>query len=119
MDLWIRSQDKHILAKYNMFAVAQITPKTKAKVMAFVSDDLGYQELGTYNTKERALEVLDEIQELLQGQDIMLVKADLISVDDLKDIRDFAKKEKVIAYSDDTEIKYIAPSTMVYEMPKE
>lgn len=68
MDLWIRSQDKYILAKYNMIAVAQVTPKTQAQVMAFVSDDLGYQKLGAYKTKERALEVLDEIQELLTSR---------------------------------------------------
>ena len=54
MDLWIRSQDRDYLEKVekiylweNSFGDYQIDGKS---------------ELGTYKTKERALEVLDEIQ---------------------------------------------------------
>jgi hypothetical protein len=68
MDLWIRSQDKTLLAKYNRFAVSQTTPYTQAQVMGFVGYDFGYETLGRYTTKERALEVLDEIQELLTAR---------------------------------------------------
>ena len=55
MDLWIRSQDKECLTKVNHLYF----------------NNNGYikqQEdliLGTYKSKERALEILDEIQNLL------------------------------------------------------
>ena len=58
MELWIRSQDKEHLTK-----VCDV--------------DLGYEDkravlinnyvMGRYKTKERALEVIDEIQRLLKG----------------------------------------------------
>ena len=63
MDLWIRSQDKRILQKVdNIFLDANYENK---RICNYADD---YKtELGTYKTKERALEVLDEIQDLLQN----------------------------------------------------
>ena len=115
MDLWIRSQDKHLLAKYNMLAVAQITPIPQAKVMAFVSDDLGYQELGAYKTKERALEVLDEIQNFLTPRFIVSANSDNDCIENLFDKLTCGK-----AFPDDKlQIKNINRDCWVYEMPQE
>ena len=52
MELWIRSQDKNYLIPIK-------------DVISIFSSSLFYQNiiLGTYKTKERALEILDEIQE--------------------------------------------------------
>lgn len=63
MELWIRSQDKRILQKTdNIYLDANYGNK---RICNYVDD---YKtELGTYKTKERALEVLDEIQDLLQN----------------------------------------------------
>lgn len=63
MKLWIRSQDKRILQKIdNIYLDANYGNK---RICNYVDD---YKtELGTYKTKERALEVLDEIQDLLQN----------------------------------------------------
>lgn len=63
MELWIRSQDKRILQKIdNIYLDANYGNK---RICNYVDD---YKtELGTYKTKERALEVLDEIQDLLQN----------------------------------------------------
>ena len=62
MKLWIRSQDKTILTpiseKLQILANIDI-PQEQYIVM------YNREELGNYNSKERALEVLDEIQELL------------------------------------------------------
>ena len=53
MELWVRSQDKEILLKVNELEI-----KTNM-IIAF--DGNKYQCLGTYKSKERALEILDEI----------------------------------------------------------
>ena len=55
MDLWIRSQDKKLLEKINSF---EIVDESTIQANGF--------PYGTYKDKERALEVLDEIQEVLE-----------------------------------------------------
>ena len=59
MNLWVRSQDKRILQKIdNIYLDANYGNK---RICNYVDD---YKtELGTYKTKERAIEVLDEIQD--------------------------------------------------------
>lgn len=60
MELWIRSQDKRILQKVdNIFLDANYENK---RISTY---DGNNTELGTYKTKERAIEVLDEINKLL------------------------------------------------------
>lgn len=60
MNLWVRSQDKRILQKVdNIFLDANFEDK---RISTYDGDNV---ELGTYKTKERALEVLDEIQEYI------------------------------------------------------
>ena len=59
MELWIRSADKEILLKVNVLEIEE------NMIIAF--DNSKYQCLGTYKTKERALEVLDEIQDLMRS----------------------------------------------------
>lgn len=61
MDLWIRSQDRRILQKVdNIFLNANYENK---RISSLVDD---YEvKLATYETKERALEVLDEIDEFI------------------------------------------------------
>lgn len=54
MELWIRSQDKEVLLKVNELEIEA------NMIIAF--DNNKYQCLGTYETKERTLEILDEIQ---------------------------------------------------------
>lgn len=57
MNLWMRSQDKRILQKVdNIFLDANYEDKRIS------THDGNNVELGTYKTKERAIEVLDEIQ---------------------------------------------------------
>ena len=57
MELWVRSQDKRILQKVdNIFLDANYENK---RISTYDGDNI---ELGTYKTKERAIEILDEIQ---------------------------------------------------------
>lgn len=61
MKLWIRSQDKMTLCKCNNIYIDDewVGPY-------YIKDDT--LTLGIYKTKERALEVLDEIQKMLDGR---------------------------------------------------
>ena len=64
MDLYIRSQDKEALLKVNNGLMYwEDTDKRHTIVIKETSTNLSI--LGAYTTKERALEVLDEIQKYL------------------------------------------------------
>lgn len=116
--LWIRSQDKHILAKYNRFAVSQVTPNTQAQVMGFIGNDFGYETLGRYETKERALEVLDEIQNLLFNKEIKIESLEVQQEKEYKKIKELIKNG-TYHFIPESSAEYIEPSCIVYEMPKE
>ncbi len=64
MELWIRSQDKNELCKVNRLFLGGSEEKT---ICATVNETIGVTFLGGYKTKERALEVLDEIQEYINS----------------------------------------------------
>lgn len=65
MDLWIRSQDRMNLVKVNQINVNY--QNNKQIIANYIPDFVGtqgeyYEMLGSYKTKERALEVLGEIE---------------------------------------------------------
>lgn len=62
MNLWIRSQDKEVLTR-----VVDIWKDADKNEIWSKSSFAIKNCLGIYKTKERALEVLDEIQDLLQN----------------------------------------------------
>lgn len=105
MELWIRSQDKRILQKVdNIFLDANYENK---KISTYDGESI---ELGTYKTKERAIEVLDEIQNILKPKYIL----------DSSSIRpgDSWVENGIIIqqYNANAEIKQL--STFVYQMPE-
>ena len=61
MELWIRSQDKEDLIEVHS---VEVEIKDKIKIITLINANT-IVELGTYESKERALEVLGEIQKLL------------------------------------------------------
>ena len=63
MELWIRSQDREILAKAEHLDVYNASVEDEE---LFVIEECG-TDLGSYNTKERALEVLDEIDKYMSN----------------------------------------------------
>ena len=92
MELWIRSQDKKKLVNAKSFELDNYQNGI------FCNDDNDYYICaGKYKSKERALEVLDEIQKQLIG------KKGLITTQDKKGI-------EFIPFTD---------TVVVYEMPKE
>lgn len=70
MDLWIRSQDKKNLVKIRQIS---LNYRNNKQIIANYIPDFYpnsgeyYEFLGVYKSKERALEVLDEIQEAKLG----------------------------------------------------
>lgn len=77
MDLWIRSQDKRILQKVdNVYLNANYENRRIC-----TNDSRDYEsDLGEYSSKERALEVLDEIQDMLLGGDFEPKEEDMILI---------------------------------------
>lgn len=100
MDLWIRSQDKERLIKPVDFYIEEtidyVNKSSEFNIYALTKDDI---IIGTYKTKERALEVLDEIQET-------------ICLDEFN----YENEEKTV-YQDC--YRYKSNIIAVYEMPEE
>ena len=102
MELWIRSQDGEVLGKAEEIMIYQ-----KEKQCEIIINNYTY---GTYATKERALEVLDEIQNILKPQ--LLIRRN-----DDNDKVLLGALQKGVTQKIDMEYKEL--STYVYEMPKE
>lgn len=97
MELWIRSQDKYTLMKIEEIQICE-NPDGSWFMNAGIV-------LGKYKTKEKALEVLDEIQSILNLKNMYKYDRELV----LKSWEN-VDKEKV---------KIVREQMSVYEMPKE
>ena len=93
MDLWIRSQDRRSLYKTSGFFIREEQYKRKGKYIIEGNECW----LGAYNTFERALEVLNEIQDLF-------ITKEAFKTEFTKDGLTMMNKQ---------------PSSVVYEMPEE
>ena len=98
MELWIRSQDKNVLVICSKLYVGGTYGNE------IIEEDMC--SLGKYRSRERALEVLDEIQKILKPQ--------LIIKDSGKIIGSF--EDTIIRKGATYELKEL--STYVYEMPE-
>lgn len=96
MNLWIRTQDRKKLVLINTLAIAE---NTSQSILGFGIDGHVKIELGYYKTEERALKVLDEIQETM-----------------CLDEFDYENEEK-ISYQDC--YRYKSNIITIYEMPEE
>lgn len=113
MKLWIRSQDKRELKEIKDLWLSSDTvcyhnnfnmyEETKT-VYTVVGDET---LLGKYSTRERALEVLDEIQNALVGKVVVEPK------------QSKSKKEDGILEAQPVNIKPLNQNCVVYQMPKE
>ena len=119
MELWVRSQDKEELIKVDNIRIKHEYEEKKVndnygRTCAYINGKYRcsyiYTDstwLGEYKSKERALEVLDEIQKILKPQ--------LIIKDSGKIIGTF--EDTIIKEGATYELKDL--STYVYEMPSE
>jgi len=108
MELWIRSQDKEDLIKVDNLGLAyrgkynfmdKIGDIDNYCICQFVDDY--HVKLGTYKTKERALEVLNEIQNIL-------ISKYIISLD---------YKNALGSNFTSKQIQEVLKETSVYQMP--
>lgn len=110
MELWVRSQDKTELIVVKKFSIIGCTNNSYSGVEFNILSEQVY--LGHYKTKERCLEILDEIQKFLVENSNPLVLLGS-SIDDT-DIQDGA----IIEYSAKDKAKVFQKSALVYEMPE-
>lgn len=106
MELWIRSQDKYTLMKIEEIQICENSDRTWFMNAGIV--------LGKYKTKEKALEVLDEIQNLLQPR--VIYHEPKIDYDDM--IHSLAN-DFTIRGTQQVEMELKKAGQIVYEMPKE
>lgn len=74
--LSIRTQDRMALVPYN--GIIKITEYVNCWGISIIQEE--FKELGTYETKKRALEVLDEIQEKISDKWNELLNSNLFDL---------------------------------------
>lgn len=106
MELWIRSQDKTTLIRSYEIYIAEHSNSyvIRAKRTSHI--------LGAYKTIERALEVLDEIQNILQPKYMLNSKT-------IKPNGDYWEENGVIFQNCTADARIEQFTTYVYEMPEE
>ena len=116
MELWIRSQDRLIFEKISMVRIAK---EDDYKILGYVS--FGVFLLGEYKTKQRALEILDEISSKIKNS--YLIKNEmLLSSKDIKEQLNTFKEAlngSAIIQTPAYDIEPINTNIVYYEMPKE
>ena len=107
MKLWIRTQDRECLTKVNHLYIYE---EGNNIYVINQQDDI---TLGEYKTKERALEVLDEIQDIIYPK--LICTGDYPS-DITKEL--MTSNVRGMFY-DDTIMKFEQLENYIYNMPKE
>lgn len=115
MELWIRHQNKTILQKVDNLLISN--GNNAEGTFAIYTNSLPAKNiLGRYKTKERALEVLDEIEKILKPQLTIKDNGKIIGPDDIREL--YTSFEGAIIKEGATcELKEF--SNFVYQMPAE
>lgn len=113
MELWIRSQNKCKLRKTDIINYSYEEGKHKI-------DCNGYA-VGNYESKERCLEIIDEIQELLklgnpENAFMHIHNCDMRYDEAIEVLKKARETKSVVTQGADFDIKF--PSVVVYEMPE-
>ena len=108
MELWIRSQDRKHLMKCE--AIMYEETGTGYGLRTFTKN---YDfNIARYKTKERAIEILNEIQNILNPKYIL-------DTSSIKPDGDFYEENGIIFQKYNANARIEELSTFVYEMPKE
>ena len=121
MELWVRSQDKEVLVKAERVYYWRHNLTDPDNVVHKITT--GKETLGNYETRERCLEILDEIQKILTADPLPLLVFTNCDVteDTYNDLNEMHKKGDLLALcgtSLQNDVKVIEKSTFVYEMPE-
>lgn len=113
MELYVRSQDKSTLLKVNELHFSDHNTFFAREH----SSDL-WDVLGIYATKERCLEILDEIQNLLFAPRQIVFNKCNVDKDEYNELCKQLKANGVACVKSDSEIKYLDKDWVLYEMPE-
>lgn len=126
MDIYIRSQDRELLKRYayNIEITKTIAPNHKKETHGVMLDGV---LIGKYNTKERCIEIIDEIQKQIAMSDsrnafICISHYDSCDDEDYSMLRnqlENARERNFIVSEGDCDVQLIQANVIVYEMPKE
>lgn len=105
MNLWVRSQDKTIFQIVDNLLISDGN-NAKGTFNIYTNSLLVQNVLGEYKTKERAIEVLDEIQNILKPQLIIKNSGKIIG----------SFEDTIVREGATYELKEL--STFVYQMPE-
>ena len=119
MKLWIRSQNKESLAIIKSLCYANHGGKNVVMGGEETTFDI---VLGKYHTKERCLEIIDEIQKLLemgnpQNAFMIFNDYDYLSRDEVDEILKQVRTDKAVFTSREG-FSVVMPSVITYEMPE-
>lgn len=118
-NLWIRTQNKTELTKVDSLGYKEYR-NTLEKHNFYIYCKNAYT-LGEYKTKERCIEIIDEIQKLLQSNGLIIFKdieCDGLSPKDIEPFKPLFYQIGVVS-SDKGEIIIHNVEDLVYEMPEE
>ena len=76
--MWIRSQNKECLLKCNTINIATEEGTDGYIIFEYIGNN-NYINLGIYKSKERVLEVLDEIEEIIKKHELYKSQCSLTS----------------------------------------
>lgn len=116
MNLWIRSQDREKLLKVDglQYQNCKLEENVSVETNAILGFYGSFENdiLGEYKTKERALEVLNEIQNILKPKYIL-------DTSSIKPDGDFYEENGMIFQKYNVNARIEELSTFVYQMPEE
>lgn len=114
MELWIRSQSKTSLNKVN-----GVYYGAEGEFWAIYEKGENFDYLGLYTTKERCLEIIDEIQEILTHNGMILFKN--VDISEIPPVAFEPFKGLSYLPNGDTksEVTIHNAEVVVYEMPEE
>lgn len=120
MEVWIRTQDKYGLKLCNSVFIGDAGDMYRI----YTCDRTNYKysesnewTLGFYKTKEKALQVLDEIQNLLLQSNRVFVNKKTNNFD-LEKLKPILNGINAVVADKDIKIESININTIVYQMPE-
>lgn len=111
MELWIRTQNGHTLMKCTL-----ITLDNDQTGIIIYNDDNYMQLGGKYKSTERAMQVIDEIHNILQPR---LIYHEPIHAVDYRDMIDAYSNDVCLQTTQKVEMELKQAGQFVYQMPKE
>ena len=119
MNLWIKSQNRERLMKVDNLKI--IYNKEDIEFPYYINAT--YEHLGAYKTKERALEVLEEISQIIKKGNKNIFKVnipvDFNTLERIKNCYEEINKQEISLYDNHFELLNKKDNIEIYEMPIE